>query len=158
MVTVFDYKQKYLLKIFLLLLFGFFSIIMDGETFFRSVPYWSIFLLLQAMIYGYDRSKKILLTDQGIEKRVLYFVALRDVNWEKIIEASMLTSNYYSKQSSAQLMVESFGGIKWFAERSIANTVKIIIDCDEALYIDLKEIKNSSKLYELIKEKIRFVR
>jgi hypothetical protein len=158
MVTVFKYKQKVFPKALVLVIFGLFPVIAQKNQLYLSIPYYLIFILAQAIIHVYYVSKNLIITDAGIEEKILWGVPFSTTKWEDMEEACAIENEGKTKKGSLQSMMEPFVVIRWFVENSIGIIVKIIVTNEEPLYLNLKTIKNSSDLYKILKEKIRFVR
>lgn len=100
-----------------------------------------------------------MVTEEGIEEIIFWNVLCRSVKWEEMEEACLLSDNTNSKERSTQMMMEPLPAFNWFVKNFIGGTtIKIIVTHREALYLDLQDIKNNDELYEIVKEKVRFVR
>ena len=102
-------------------------------------------------------SKTLSVTEKGIELKIFRNIIYNSVDWKKMEEAYELEKNK-SVNNAFCFFSEPFAHIKWFAKNSMNTIVKIIIREDKPIYIFLKDIKNSMDLYNILKEKIKFVR
>ena len=159
MVTVFKYKQKTISKVFVFFITTFSLFIMKGSNFYLSFSYYFLLAFSQVIIYLYYLSKRLIVTEAGIEEKIFWNIFWNSTKWEEMEEASVIPHNTNSTDNSWEMMMKPFSVFEWFAENSIKGTViKIIVTNREALYLNLREIKNGSELYEIIEEKVRFVR
>ena len=90
--------------------------------------------------------------------RIFWGLTWNSANWESMEEASEILNTDKSNKSSLQSAMEPFSAIKWFASKSPGTTIKIIITNDDALYINLGELKKTEELYKVLKERIRFIK
>ena len=157
MMKVFKYKHKVFPKILILLIFIFLPLIINNGNLYFSFIYYLIFILIQLIIHLYYLSKRLIVTDNGIAKMISWVIMVSRANWTNMEEAQEIVSSKTSTGGSLQSMMEPFSGIKWFVRKNTGHLIKIIVTNDMPLYINLKEIKNSSDLYDILKEKIRFV-
>ena len=151
MVTMFEYKQKIIPKVLVLFITVFFPSIINRSELYSSVSFYLILVFSQVIIYVYYSSKRLIITETGIEEKILWNLMWNSVKWEEMEEASVISHNIDSTKSSLQAMMEQYSIIKWFAENSVGTIIKIIITNREPLYLDLQEIKNSTELYKIIK-------
>ena len=158
MMIVFNYKQKVFPKVLLFVIFGAFALIIDNYQLYSSVSFYLAFILLQAIIHIYYSSKRLIITDSGIEEKIFWDVPYSTVKWESMEEACEIINDPKTANSSSQTMEEPFAVIRWFTVRSIGNMIKIIVTNEEPLYLHLKDIKNSPELTKLLRERIRFVK
>jgi len=159
MVTEFKYKQKILPKVFAFFIIFFASYIVKRANFYRSNSFYLLTVLSQVIIYLYYSSKRLMVTEEGIEEIILWNVLWRSVKWEEMEEAYLLSENRDTGQNSMQMMMQPLPAFSWFAINYIGGTMlKIIVTHREALYLNLREIKNSAELLERVKERVRFVR
>lgn len=159
MVAEFRYNQKILPKVFVFFIIFFASYIVNRSDFYLSVSFYLLTALSQVLIYLYYSSKRLMVTEEGIEEIIFWNVLCRSVKWEEMEEACLLSDNTNSKERSTQMMMEPLPAFNWFVKNFIGGTtIKIIVTHREALYLDLQDIKNSDELYEIVKEKVRFVR
>lgn len=152
--TVFGYKQQFFLKIWLIPVFGMFLVMLRSTS--QIVTVGLIFLGVQAFIHIYYASKRIVLTDSGIEQFILGNLRFRHVNWEEILEAHVRVANSDGRPSNALQSMDLSSTMKWLTARSAGETIRLIVDNNQPLVIDLKEIKDSSALLQILKERVRF--
>lgn len=157
MIKIFKYKQKIFIKILILLFFIFFPLVIMNDQLYFSFMYYLIFFLIQIIIHLYYSSKRLIINEHGIEKKILWIVMTERADWKSMEEVHEIVRSTGTSKSSMQSMMESFPVIKWFAERGLKSMIKIIITNNIPIYIKLKEIKKSTDLYNILKEKIRFV-
>lgn len=152
--VVFKYKQQLFLKVWLLLIIGSFPLMIHRLELYLHPLYLSVFFLVQSIIHVYYASKRIIVTDWGIQQNIFWNMRYRTVGWDEILEAREIAGNTGSEQSP----IERLSIQHWLVEKSTENTVRIIIDNEEPIVFDMKEIKDNAGLYKLLDEHIRFVR
>jgi len=155
---VFEYKQKLLPKILVMLVLGFYPLAFRLEHLYFSIPYYLIIVLTQIIIYAYFSSKKIHITEQGIEQIVLWKILWRTVDWTKMVEFYEIRSGGNISGNPLESMTEPAIAIRWFVEKNIGFIIKIIVDFEAPLYFSLNAIKRSSEFYEIIRDKVRLVK
>jgi hypothetical protein len=121
-----------------ILIFWFLPLIFGNHRLYLSVAYDLLFIVLQLTIHTYYSSKKLIVTDVGIEEKFLWNLSLSITKWADIEEAHETT-------------------IQWLACLNPATTIKIIVTNDEPLYLKMQEIKNCPLLYQILRERIRFI-
>lgn len=158
MTTVFKYKQKLIPKVLMLFIMVISPLIMNRPHLYLSVSYYLTIIISQIIIYAYYSSKRLIISETGIEEVIFCKFLWNLTEWGEMEEASIISHNEDSTKSSLQAMMEPYSIIKWFAEKSVGTIIKIIVAGKEPLYLDLGEIENSTELYRIIKEKVKFVR
>ncbi|HBF38812.1 MAG TPA: hypothetical protein DDW50_16025 [Firmicutes bacterium] len=156
--TVFKYRQKYFLKILLLVGLALLPRVIDKPQLYLSLPYYGVLISLEAILYIFSASKRIIVTEKGIEEKFLWNMPFSTTKWEYMEEASEIINNPKSTEKSLTVAAPPFAGIRWLVEKNVGNLIKIIVSNQEPLYIHLKDIENSPELYKIIKEKVRFIR
>jgi hypothetical protein len=153
----FRYRQKNFLKVFFLLVFAILPLATNSAYLYTSVVYYLIFVGLEALFFTYFLTKRLIVTDRGIERRVLG-VSLGIVNWQNMVEAEIIAGEGKSPGSGFQQLIQPFSAIRWFAEKNTGIMMKIIVANDVPIYLTLKDIKESAELEKILKQKLRFVR
>jgi hypothetical protein len=158
MITVFKYKQKILQKIVILVLMLAQPLLFNTMDDYKSPTYCIILFILELISFGYQASKRLIVSESGIEMKLLWKMSWEYAKWEEMEEAYVITSGTKSNQSSLQSLpnLNSFTG--WLDGVNTGTTIKIIITNREALYIKLQDIKKSDEFYQILKEKLRFVK
>jgi len=153
--TIFKYKQKFFPKLIIFIIFILFSLAVINYKIFFFILFCIVFLLLQILIHIYYMSKRLIITNKGIERKIFWNVSFDLIEWSKIEEAYELQAKK-SRANAFVSLTEPFFAHKWFGKNSIGTAIKIIIEKDEPFYIFLKDIKKSPDLYNILKDKIKF--
>ena len=121
-----------------------------------SIPFYAVFLAFQAVIFLYYLTKKMVVNEVGIEIKILGKITISKYQWDEMVEAS-INSNTVSSGGGLSGGFEATSLVYWIARKSIGPIIKIIINERNAFAIRMKEIKKSGELYDLLKQKIRFI-
>ena len=156
--VVFKYRQKYILKILLLAGYAFVPRVIDKPQLYFSLSYYGVLILLEAILFIFAASRRIIVTEQGIEEKFLWNISLSTIKWEDMEEASEIENDPKPTEKSLTVAAPPFASIRWLVVKNVGNLIKIIVSNQEPLCIHLKDIENSPELYKIIKEKVKFIR
>jgi hypothetical protein len=157
-VTVFKYKQKILQKVVILVLMLIYPLLFNTMNDYKSLTYYSVLIILELISFVYQVSKRLIVYENGFEVKLLWFITWDYAKWEEMEEAYIFTGNAKSNQTSQQSLPNLNTFTDWIDNINTGTTIKIIIKNREALYIKLQDIKKSDMFYQILKEKIRFVK
>ena len=152
------YRQKLFLKIFIFAMFLIVPVMVEDSQLYFFIPYYLPLVIMEIVIHLYYASKKILITDKDLQFYVLWGLKWKSIAWASMEEASEIYRKSSSYQSGILQAMEPFAVLKWFGSNSKGITIKIIVTNEEAAYINFGNLKNSAKLYDILKEKVNFVR
>jgi hypothetical protein len=158
MVKVFKYKQKIVPKLIILILMAIFPFLFGLTDAYSSLIYYLIISSLVVINCVYYSSKSLIVTENGIEEKILWNILWQSATWEEMEEAYVITGGGKTSQTSFNTLPGLSTTTEWLERISIGTTVKIIISNHEAIYMKLQDLKNYSELYNILKTKIRFVK
>ncbi len=156
--TMFKYKQKYALRLILLLVCGLFALALfaSGRT-DGALVVGIIFVFFQALILIHYLSKRLAVDDEGIALLAFWKVPVYKVPWEKTVEASATSVGPSGYPRNAMESLAPFAGVKWLAGRTGSYMLKVIVKNEEPISIDINALKDGSALPDIVRPRVRFV-
>lgn len=159
MVTVFKYKQKIIPKIEILIFMAIIPTVFGlNESVYSSFLYYLIPILLEIIAFVYYSSKRLIITENGIDEKIFWSIVSQSTKWEDMEEACEITRGGRTYQNTSNSIPALMAYTDWLERMSNGATIKIIITNREAKYLNLHDIKNDSELNKILIEKIRFVK
>jgi hypothetical protein len=155
MTRVFKHKQTAFPKMMVFAAFALVPLASHPRyALFGSGRYWAVFAALQALLWVFDASRRIVVSDRGIDRRIFLVVPMGFVAWEHMEEASV-----YSRpvRSTLSLGGPAFNPIRALAERSAGRTLEIVVNNWRPLSLFLDELFEGDDLEELVRARVRFV-
>jgi len=119
---------------------------------FSNIYYYIYLASVFIIPIVWSKSKFIIISDNLIQFGILWSVIYQEVSICDMEEASEIASR---KSLSA---LESRSAMHWIGRTYYAPTLKIIIKNSEALYLNTSNIIKGNEVFDLIKEKVKFVR
>jgi hypothetical protein len=155
---VFKYRQKLFPKLALAVIFASVPSIFRSPELYSSIGYWLIFLALQGLVHAYFASKRVIVSESGIETRLLG-MRLALVPWRQVEELSIIAPPTGEGVGQGGLMqaLEPFAVIRWFANKGTGNKIKVVVTGWDPLVFLSGEIKNGSELAALLRSRIPLV-
>ena len=158
LVAIFQYKQKYALRLILLLICGVFAaaLFASGRV-AGALVVGLIFVFFQVLILIHYLSKRLVADDQGLRLLAFWKMPVYGVAWEKMVEASTASGGSSGYPRNAMESLAPFAGVKWLAGRTRSYMLKIIVKNEDPIFIDINVLKNGSTLPDIVRRRVRFV-
>jgi hypothetical protein len=153
MQATFYFKIPLLGKILYILFFMALPVLTLGPEWYAEFGYYLIVLLPPFIVFLYQSSKKIYVTDEGIREYFLWSLLWKAIAWEDIesMESFLRSSgsfnlfhgDYPLKHMTATLADQSYG-----------RTYKLIVKGQDAYYLASKQIRNFTELLSILENKL----
>jgi hypothetical protein len=120
---------------------------------FTHLWYWAVVVAWPVLGFLWYSSKYLKVDPARIVTGVLWGVELREVAMASVLEISELRPA--RPLTGMQGTMRPFAVIDWFAGRYLAPSLKLIVDNEEAFYLNLKYLPKSAEVYELLEKELK---